>query len=97
MEGVSEQEFAAWVAASCERSGVPVFVTDPAALVRLGRLVGGRPGGPARRASAEEAPRRRSQTPVDIDAGRVDAAGTHRSGPDRDVVNERPNDRGLSA
>ena len=97
MEGLSREEFAAWVAASCERSGVPVFVTDPAALVQVGRLVGGRPGAPARRASAEEAPGRRSQPPVDIDAGRVDAAGSHRSGADRDVVDQCPDDRGLSA
>ena len=97
MEGVSREALLAWVAASCERSGVPLYVTDPVALGRVGRLVGGRPGAPARRASAEEAPRRRSQPPVDLDPGRVDAAGPHRSGEDRDVVDQRTDDRGLSA
>lgn len=96
MEGLTSKEFVAWVAASCARSGVPVFVTDPEALGRVGRLVGSRPGAPARRASAEEAPRRRSLPPVDLDAGRVDAAGSHRSGLDTDVVDQCPDDRGLS-
>ncbi len=97
MEGLSGDEFAAWVKASCERSGVPVFVTDPGVLVQVGRLVGGRPGGSARRGSASAAPGRGSQTPVDFDAGWVDGADSHRSGADGDVVDKCSNDRGLSA
>lgn len=97
MERLSDEGFAAWVAASCERSGVPLFVTDTSALVKVGRLVGSRLGAPARRPSAEEAPGRRSQFPVDVDAGWVDEAGSRRSGADRDVVDQCPNDRDLSA
>ncbi|GGN03806.1 hypothetical protein GCM10009721_33990 [Terrabacter tumescens] len=94
---LSGEELAAWVARSCELSGVPVFVADPAALGRVGRLVGGGPGAPARRASAEEAPGRRSQLPVNLDAGRVDAAGSHGSGGDGDVVDEGFDDGDLLA
>jgi hypothetical protein len=97
MVRLSRDELAAWVASSCERSGVPVFVADPAALVRVGRLVGGRPGAPARRASAEEAPRRQSQPPMDFYAGRIDAAGSHGSGADGDVVDEGADDPCLLA
>lgn len=97
MEGLSREAFAAWVAGTCERSEVPLFVTDPAALAQVGRLVGGRLGAPARRASAEEAPRRRLQPPVDLDAGRVDRADSLPSGADGDVVDQGTHDCGLSA
>lgn len=93
--GVARDDFVAWVEESCERSGVPVRVTDPAALAQVGRLVGGRTGGPLRRVSAKGAPVRRSQSPVDVDAGWVDGPGAHRPWPDGDVVHQRPHDRGL--
>ena len=97
MAGLNREQLAAWVASTCERSGVPVFVTDPSALVQVGRLMRRRPGPPARRASAEEGPGRPSQPPVDLDAGRVDAAGSHRSLADGDVVDQGSDYGGLSA
>lgn len=97
MEGLSAAGFAAWVEASCERSGVPVFVTDPQLLAQVGRLVGAGGGAPARRASAEAAPRRPSQPPMDLDPGRIEGSGSHRSRQDRHVVDQCTHDRGLSA
>lgn len=35
-------EFTAWLAASCERQGVPVTVTDPAVITQVATLVGAR-------------------------------------------------------
>lgn len=49
--GVPEDEFMAWLEASCNASGVPVWVTDPEVLSRVGRLLGGPPG-------TDRAPRR---------------------------------------
>lgn len=97
MEGLSRERFIAWVAVTCERSGVPVFVADPQALGQVARLVGASPGVPARRASAEGSPGRGSEPPVDLDAGRVDRADSHGSGVDGDVVDHGADDRGLSA
>ena len=41
MARLSEEALAAWVAASCEESGVPVFVTDPRVLRQVAVAVGG--------------------------------------------------------
>src|SRR4051812_31876099 len=93
---LTRDELRAWVSASCAAQGVPVFVTDPAVLARVGSLLGGRPGAPARRASAEEAPRRRLQAPAHVDAGRVEASGSRGGWVDDDVVDDGFDDCGLS-
>jgi hypothetical protein len=97
MAGLNSEQLAQWVSASCAAQGVPVFVTDPTVVGRVGSLLGGRPGAPARRASTEEAPGRRLQAPADVDAGRVevpDAGGGGRV--DSDVVDDRANDCDLA-
>lgn len=42
MGGLSGDELAAWVVASCERQGVPVKVTDAVVVSRVVVLLGGR-------------------------------------------------------
>lgn len=42
--GVPEDEFMAWLQASCVKSGVELVVTDPEVLSRVGRLMGGQAG-----------------------------------------------------
>ena len=96
MARLSRDEVAAWVSASCAAQGVSVFVTDPTVLGRVGSLLGGRPGAPARRASAEEAPRLPLQAPADVDAGRVEVPDAGGGGMDGDVVDDGADDRGLS-
>ena len=44
MAGLTAHEFAVWVAASCERSGVPVKITDSKALHDVAVLLQGRDG-----------------------------------------------------
>lgn len=39
---LSPDELAAWVAASCERHGVPVKIADPGALAMVATLLQGR-------------------------------------------------------
>lgn len=47
MPGLDVEALQAWVKQSCAVQGVPVHVTDPAVVSRLGVLLGasGRPGG----------------------------------------------------
>lgn len=40
VSGIDPAALAAWVRASCEAQGVPEKVTDPAALRRIGDLLG---------------------------------------------------------
>ncbi|GAB2767856.1 hypothetical protein GCM10027020_20870 [Nocardioides salsibiostraticola] len=37
---LTDEELAAWVTASCEAQGVPVRVTDPTVVRRVGTLLG---------------------------------------------------------
>lgn len=57
--GLDLDALAAWVQASCQRQGVPVFVSDPGVLTRVKALVG--VGMPVRGGSA--AGRSRAQAP----------------------------------
>lgn len=61
-----------WLEQSCARQGVPVLVTDPAVVARVGVLLG---GGGAARTPAERAStaRRRSESPNGDDPGRVES------------------------
>lgn len=63
-----------WVESSCARQGLPVVVTDPAIVARVGALLTGR--GAARTAAERRstAPAR-SKPPSRNDAGGVEAAG----------------------
>ena len=96
MARLSRDELVAWVSASCAAQGVPVFVTDPTVLGRVGLLLGGRPGAPARRGSASEAAGRPLETPADVDAGRVEPLDAWGGGMDGYVVNDGADDRDLS-
>ena len=40
MSGIDPAALAAWIRATCEAQGVPEKVTDPAALRRIGDLLG---------------------------------------------------------
>lgn len=41
---LDQRVLAAWLEASCAAQGVPVRVTDPGVLARVGVLMGGAPG-----------------------------------------------------
>lgn len=93
MAGLSAEEFAAWVAASCQRSGVAVKVTDPASVRRVAVLLSGRAG-----AQPAAAGRSGSDAPGDVDAVRVESLPASLcGGVDGDVVDERSNDRDLAS
>lgn len=96
MARLSGEELAAWVSESCAAQGVPVFVTDPTVLGRVGALLGGGPGAPARRASAEEAPRRPLQAPPNVDAGRVEALHAGGGWVNGHMVDDGAHDRHLT-
>lgn len=89
---------AAWLSASCARAGVAVQVTDPNVLRQIGVLLGTEPGGAPRQAQRAARPRgRASQSPDCLDPVRVEVSETGDGGwSDDDVVDEGPDNRGLS-
>lgn len=97
---VDQAAVAAWVLATCQRQGVPVKVSDPAALARVGVLLTGQAGGT--RAQGAKAPRTRpparpSQPPLGVDAGLVQAVPPgDGSGKDRGVVQDGLDDGDLT-
>lgn len=94
--GPDPQAVAAWVRASCERAGVPVLVTDPEALHRIGVLLGD-PGGRPRQAQRAAGPRVALQPPDRFDAGDVQAGSSGlRGGVNDDVVEHGAHDRRLT-
>lgn len=98
MGRLNADELAAFVAASCERQGVAVRVTDPAAIGQVVALLGGGADRPVRGAAA---PLRAVDPPLSEPPDGLDAAGVHGSsagggGLDRDVAEDRGDDRGLS-
>lgn len=40
-QGMTEEQFTAWLEKSCEESGVPVRVTDPETIHKIARLMRG--------------------------------------------------------
>lgn len=87
-------DLAAFVAASCERQGVPVKVSDSVVVGRVAALLGaGRGGGGAKPAPAAPA---RSELPHDLDSVRVERSGTGSAGADDDLIDDRPDDGGLA-
>ena len=69
--GLDDFDLSAFVAASCERQGVPVKITDPLVHGRVALLLSGR----AVRGAAERLPDRRagSESPDQLDAVGVEA------------------------
>lgn len=76
MLNVDVDSVRAWLVASCAVQGVPVHVTDPAVVSRLGVLLGasgGRGAQPRRGGAATPEP---LGGPVGNDAGRVEGPGS---------------------
>ena len=92
--GLSREDLAEFVRRSCERQGVPEFVTDAgviAGVVVL--LVGGTAGGEAKPAPARPAA---SEPPDGGDSVWVEASGVGGAGSDDGVVEHGGHDGGLS-
>ncbi len=93
MARLSGDELAAFVTASCQRSGVPVKVTDVLVVRSMTVLLTGA-------ASAAGASRRaavRSDAPHEINPARVEASRSLLPGSDGRVVEDRLDDRSLTA
>src|SRR5437868_1195436 len=84
------EELAAWVASSCAAQGVPVKVTDPTVVRRVGALLGApAEGSRAQPRSGSTRPADgRSVAPHDGHAERVQFPGSLRSGGDDGVVDQ---------
>jgi hypothetical protein len=109
LSGVPAEVLAQWVAGSCAAQGLPVKVTDPTVVRRVGALLGaGATGVPGRKRSGTGDPagaapvvlsRGRgvgSVAPGDADAVEVEAGGASRARSDGDVVDEGVHDRDLA-
>jgi hypothetical protein len=93
MARLSPEQVAAWLADSCARQDVPVAVTDPRTLARIGVLLGGT-GGAAPEGGA--APRPHLQPPDRLDAVGVEPARSRQCvGVDDRVVENRGDNRPL--
>lgn len=94
MARLTKIELAAFVAASCVRSGVPLRVTDPIAIRQFAVLLAGRDAEPhAQRADGERAG---SDSPNEIDTRRVQCAAATLDGSDDCVIEQRAHDGVLS-
>jgi hypothetical protein len=95
---LDEAALAAWVEASCAAQGVPVKVTDPTVVRRVGVLLGAEPEGVrARKRSGTRTPSGAASVPPDdLHAGRVQAVDSGRAGTDRHVVDQCSDDRVLT-
>lgn len=92
--GLSGDALAAWVAASCERQGVPVRVTDAGIVSRLVVLLdGGPPAQRAKRAADGPPP---SELPDDLDPAGVKTASSGGAGSDNHSVHDGVDDGGLA-
>ena len=91
---LSADELAAWVTASCAAQGVPVKVTHPTMVRRVGALLGAQVAGPrAHPRSGSTWPGiGGSVAPHDAHAGGVQDLATGRAGADHDVVDQGPDD-----
>lgn len=90
--GLSSDELADFVARSCERQGVPVFVTDAAVLARVAALLGAGPPAPPK-AGGRPAP---SQAPHQLDPVRIERTSARAAGADDGVIEDRRHDRRLA-
>jgi hypothetical protein len=69
---LDRQRLAAWVEASCAAQGVPVRVTDPGVIARIGVLLGAAPGTDGRASGRSTAVA--SESPDGFNAGRIQRA-----------------------
>ena len=92
MGRLSSEELALFVAASCERSGVPVHVRDSGAVRDVVVLLTGRAGPPRQRGPGPAG----SDLPADIDSIRIERASSDGGGCDVDPVDQGSHDRGLA-
>jgi len=90
--GLTGDELAAFVTRSCERQGVPVFVTDAAVLARVTALLGAGPPAPPK-AGGRPAP---SKTPHQLDPVRIERTSARGTGSDDGVIEDRRHDRRLA-
>lgn len=92
MGRLSGEELAAFVAASCQRSGVPLRVSDPGSVRDVVVLLTGGAGLPPRQRGPGTAG---SDLPADIDTIRVEGSSSDERGSDVDPVDNGTDDRGL--
>jgi hypothetical protein len=92
MARLTGEALAAWVEASCARHGVPVKVTDPAAVRSVVVLLSGRA---ERRGRGRVLGVAGSEAPDEIDSVRVEGAARSTGGGDDGMVEDRLDDRGL--
>jgi len=96
-QGPDPEAVAAWLAASCARSGVAVTVTNPSALRQISVLLRAETGEGPRQAQRAALTRPRSLQPPDwLDTLGVESiSARERGGLDDNVVDQRPHDGGL--
>jgi hypothetical protein len=91
----TREEFAAWLTASCEHQGVPLIVTDPVVIARIGAVLG------YPRPVPDRVQRRREienlDTPDRLDAVDVQAASTRDAQSNDGVIEHRADDRAPTA
>jgi len=87
-------DLAAWVTESCRRQGIPLRVTDPVVLTRVGVLLKPAAGGPARRVSAEQPHGGGSEDPHGGHPGGIETGRAPGSSDDR-VIEDGFHDGGL--
>ena len=94
LSGLSPEVIAALVAESCAAQGVPVKVTDPSVVRRVGVLLGGPVPGPRAhpRSGSTRSGAGRSVAPHDGHPGGVEPGGSGSTGSDADVVDQGGDD-----
>ena len=93
MARLSDEALVQWVAASCQRHGVPVKVTDALVVSKVAVLLS---GGKARPAAERGRASLRSEPPDEIDSGGINSPGSGGAGADDGVV-EQGGDDGVLA
>lgn len=93
MGRLNEEQLAAFVARTCERSGVSVKITDPGTVRDVVVLLSGRAGSVG---ASRPTGRPRSDPPGDIDAVRVEGSALDGGRGDCGVVDHGLDDRGLA-
>lgn len=93
--GLSGDDLAAWVTASCAAQGVPVKVSDAQVVERVLALLG-RSGGRGRAKPCTPGARAPSELPDRLHPGGVESTGAGLAGADDDVVHDGFDDGGLA-
>ena len=92
MARLTGDDLRAWVEASCSAQGVPVKVTDPMVVARVGVLLTGKGPGRPQAKRGGDGPSR-SQLPDGVHSGGVEPVAG--AGSDDGVVEDRGDDRAL--